>query len=110
MNNFHKALSFAILFVFITSKTFCIPNKEAKLYLASLFIIKQKDSLTKKEYFKLKKLYDKGDFINSLENAYKLLNSNKNSKEIKYLTLTNILIGDIFIKTQKNSKALEYFK
>ncbi|GAB7258187.1 tetratricopeptide repeat-containing sensor histidine kinase [Polaribacter sp. OB-PA-B3] len=84
-------------------------NEEVRFYLASSVVLNQKDSTLIKEYRKIKRLYDKGDFVNSLKDSYVLLERIEANKDLKYAILTNQLIGDIFTKTNKNEKALEYY-
>ncbi|MFD2530386.1 tetratricopeptide repeat-containing sensor histidine kinase [Polaribacter marinaquae] len=102
----------AIIILFISVEVLCNnkTTEEAKFDLASSVVLNQKDSTIINKYDEIKRLYDKGDFVNSLNNSYSLLDLIEIKKDLKYAILTNQLIGDIFTKTNKNIKALEYYK
>lgn len=71
----------------------------------------EKDSLQIKQYKKIKNLYEKGKYSQSLDLGLKLLEEiKKDRKNIELEYLCNFLIGEIFGKINNYDKALLYYK
>lgn len=109
-NSIFKGVIVSITLVALLSSKSINNKKEETVEETASSFLYQNDTLIVNGYLKNKKLYEKGDFINSLNKSYLLLDKAKEKGDIKYEVLINLLIGEIFLKTNKNQKALDYFK
>ena len=107
-----KKIIFTILIApFLISATV---TKHEKPFVKKAFHVDfyQTDSLIKLEYDKIKKLYDEKKYAEALSKSLKYYEEIKNSNnvDVEVLRNFNILIGDIFRRTNNNQRALNYYK
>ncbi|MFT7442352.1 MAG: two-component system NarL family sensor kinase [Maribacter sp.] len=96
-----------ICFNFYQVKAFEFIKKETLFNKVSFLWVQQSDSLHQKEYFRIVKLLDEGDYENSITGALSLLKLEINS-EIRF-NIT-FLIAEIYEKNNNHQKALIYYK
>ena len=88
--------------------------KHEKPFIKKAFHVEfyQSDSIVKLEYDKIKKLYDEKKYAEALSKSLKYYETIKNNGDIDVINLRNfnILIGDIFRRTNNNQRALNYYK
>ncbi|WP_231494733.1 tetratricopeptide repeat-containing sensor histidine kinase [Polaribacter sp. Hel_I_88] len=93
---------------------FSLENKKTteEVYLSktSSVISILNDSLFKISYDKVLSIYKKGQYGQALEGALILLDNSKKNKNLYWSYKLSYLIGDIYNKTNKYEKSLEYFK
>lgn len=78
--------------------------------VSPLPMVQEVDSVLRRKYIQVKKMYKEEKYSESLKEALELLTklNSKNDYELKYLT--NFLIGNIFRKRNNHKKALNYYK
>lgn len=100
-------LLFSISAISITNSTKTVSTIED----AVLLFYKDQDSLIKKEYKKIRKLYKENDLAGSLELALRFLDKiNDNGEYSEYEYRVNFLLGDIFRKNNNHNKSIHYYK
>jgi two-component system NarL family sensor kinase len=82
-------------------------KKETLSNRVSFLWVQQNDSLHQKEYLKVEKLFDEGDYENSITGALSLLKLDLNA-ETRFNTTS--LIAEIYEKNNNHQKALIYYK
>jgi two-component system NarL family sensor kinase len=96
-----------IWFNFYQVKAFEFMKKETLSNRVSFLWVQQNDSLHQKEYLKVEKLFDEGDYENSITGALSLLKLDLNA-ETRFNTTS--LIAEIYEKNNNHQKALIYYK
>ncbi len=96
-----------IILVILTNNLYSTTKEEVVFSTTSSFVV-QKDSIQTK-YKKAKELFEKQDYVNSLEIA---LEATKTSSflNVKETILLNQLIANIFYKSRNNKNALIYYR
>jgi len=107
----YKWIIFFWIFLFVQIKLFANPliKGETTFNLVSpLLILQEKDSLEIK-YDKVKKLYSKEEYSQSLEKSLILLDKAIKNENFELEFLCVFLIGEIYSKLNKQKKAILYF-
>lgn len=108
IKNFNTRLFFFFIVFNINQNIYSIYKLEGVLFNktpSSLF--KKKDSLFKVTYNRILNKYNNKNYVDALNEALAFSGKIKNKDS---LTLVNILIADIYDKTNYNNKALSYYK
>ncbi|QTE22287.1 tetratricopeptide repeat-containing sensor histidine kinase [Polaribacter cellanae] len=79
------------------------------LETSSVFLVQQ-DSIFKKKYNAVLKLYEKEKFIKALNKALVLFDAEKRTANGNNLFSVSVLIADIYDKTNNHKRALKYYK
>jgi two-component system NarL family sensor kinase len=95
-----------ICFNFYQVKAFEFTKKETLFNKVSFLWVQQSDSLHQKEFLRIEKLFDEGDYENSITGALSLLKLDINS-EIRFNA--NFLIAEIYWKNNNHIKAISYY-
>ena len=95
-----------IWFNFYQVKAFEFIKKETLSNKVSFLWVQQSDSLHQKEFLRIEKLFDEGDYENSITGALSLLKLDINS-EIRFNTI--FLIAEIYWKNNNHTKAINYY-
>jgi two-component system NarL family sensor kinase len=104
-NNFIVLLF--ICFNFYQVKAFEFTKKETLFNKVSFLWVQKNDSLHQKEYLRIEKLFDEGDYENSITGALSLLKLDL-SAETRFNTTS--LVAEIYEKNNNHQKALIYYK
>jgi len=115
LNKGVKILFLVIMVIFFKSPLYSKTIKVKRSILdntSSTFLYQTSDSLIIKEYKVIKNLYDNKKYADALGKALKYYEKIKNSRgiEIDRIREFNILIGDIFTRTNNYRRALNYYK
>lgn len=72
--------------------------------------LNESDSILKKEYKKIKDLYNKNEYTQALIDALNLYDKARKNSQTKYTYLYALLIADIYSKVNNYEKSLHYYK
>ena len=106
-----------ILLLYICCNSYNLFSLENKKTTEEVYFLKTSsvisivnDSLFKISYDKVLAIYKKGQYGQALEGALILLDNSEKNKNLYWSYKLSYLIGDIYNKTNKYEKSLEYFK
>ena len=107
----NKKLIFIILVLFnlgsISAYEF---NKKETLFNRVSFLLQKKDSLDYTKFIEIDNFYKEEDYVNSLEKALVFYDLCKENNDSFWSYKIVLLIGDIYVKTNKAKKSLEYYQ
>lgn len=107
----NKKLIFIILVLFnlgsISAYGF---NKKETLFNRVSFLLQKKDSLDYTKFIEIDNFYKEEDYVNSLEKALVFYDLCKENNDSFWSYKIVLLIGDIYVKTNKAKKSLEYYQ
>ncbi|WP_084443147.1 tetratricopeptide repeat-containing sensor histidine kinase [Tenacibaculum soleae] len=98
-----------VIWLIILAPIYTIANNKSFSFKINPFL-KENDSILEKRYSKILKNFTKGEYATSLKNSFLLLEDSNKQKNHKTKHLILRLIADIFDKTKKQQKSLNYYK
>ncbi|CAM1368767.1 conserved protein of unknown function [Tenacibaculum soleae] len=105
----NKNFKTIVIWLIILIPIYTIANNKSFSFENNPFL-KENDSILEKRYSKILKNFIKGEYATSLKNSFLLLEDSNKQKNHKTKHLTLRLIADIFDKTKKQQKSLNYYK
>lgn len=105
----NKNFKTIVIWLIILIPIYTIANNKSFYFKINPFL-KENDSILEKRYSKILKNFTKGEYVTSLKNSFLLLENSNKQKNHKTKHLTLRLIADIFDKTKKQKKSLNYYK
>ena len=84
--------------------------KKETLFNEVSFLLQKKDSSYSKIFSEIEKSYKEEDYVNSLEKALLFYDKSKEAKNSFWSYKILVLIGDIYDKTNKVKKSLDYYQ
>ena len=105
----NKNFKIIVIWLIILIPIYTTANNKSFSFKINPFL-KENDSILEKRYSKILKNFTKGEYVTSLKNSFLLLENSNKQKNHKTKHLTLRLIADIFDKTKKQKKSLNYYK
>ena len=103
-----------LLFIVICANLYQVnannTNKKETLFSKVSFLLQKNESLYSEYYLEIDKLFKQEDYVKALEKALVFYDLSKESDNVFWSFKIVLIIGDIYNKTNKFNKSLEYFK
>ena len=101
-----------LLFIVICANLYQVnannTNKKETLFNKVSFLLPNNDSLYSEYYLEIDKLFKQEDYVKALEKALVFYDLSKESDNVFWSFKIVLIIGDIYNKTNKFNKSLEY--